>query len=478
MGVKQLGSTYLAQMRRSTKKTRKRKFTTDSKQVEPRPYKYNEFNPIMKSAKEDVTAMDVILVAIFIGIVTIGFVIMAIKWFSWLAELYFVLIIISLLQINFYHWFYNFIESYILKVHNRVREDMFSRIVIIPLAVALKYTSLKIRCQLFLLQTLIPVILETFNHVFNPSSLCFIGLIWISEICVVFLINLLSCNISNYFSFHTTVLIAIALRTTYVFYLNFTRLEIHDYIGRGTYTGRSILRTVKLRCVSSSSFNSTDVSVIQKLTSLSNSIRHRNVVKIFSHFGNKHLLIMELMYQNLSNYLLRLHYNNNISSDKCIDSCCQISSGLKYLHEFKPNSILHGRLTPNNVMVNENGTVFKLCDFGLPRSTSITSQNSDNHLPPEWKVNRHATVTHNSDIWMLGILMITAFYHLKFVSHDHPIYPIFEDCLQLDPELRPTSDFVHTSMGRLRSKLHIDNINEFIKVGSNICTDIMIAYYS
>ncbi len=90
---------------------------------------------------------------------------------------------------------------------------------------------------------------------------------------------------------------------------------------------------------------------------------HRNIVRYdglcFDSSRDFPVLVMELMADNLHNYLLSLS-NRALSTERKIALLYEIARGLLYLHN---NYIIHRDLTATNVLMSSNG-VPKISDFG------------------------------------------------------------------------------------------------------------------
>ena len=201
--------------------------------------------------------------------------------------------------------------------------------------------------------------------------------------------------------------------------------------------------------------------------------RHPNIVKFFGVFGESTkdvniLLVMELMVQDLWNFLKAR--KGSIKIAKQLDICYQMTSGLKYLHEMKPDPILHRDLTPANVLVNEDCTVFKLSDFGQAKfrpspEAYLTSETPGNilYMPPEVhfdpKADKERTFSRKSDVFSLGVTMLQVATQSKpscgvigirtqpeierrasdisQLESGHPLKQIILNCLKDHPNERP-----------------------------------------
>ena len=195
--------------------------------------------------------------------------------------------------------------------------------------------------------------------------------------------------------------------------------------------------------------------------------KHANVVEFIGVFqfeqDGRALLVMELMHQTLDEFLrdrgtLPLWKQGNI--------CLQIAMGLAFLHHHDPQ-ILHCDLTAKNVLMNEEGSVVKICDFGQAnfRPSSVMYLTTKppgcvTYMPPECFVN-WPHFTDKGDVFSLGVVALQVCTQepplcglrgigtqkeverrsadLARLPADHPLKPPILQCLQDDPAERPSS---------------------------------------
>jgi serine/threonine protein kinase len=96
-----------------------------------------------------------------------------------------------------------------------------------------------------------------------------------------------------------------------------------------------------------------------------------------------------------------------------LDLLNQILRGLRYLHK---NEFIHRDLTPNNIMVTQDGDQWqiKIIDLGISKKLNQGSNSSSvlvgtpNYMSPEQfdaeEYGTNGTISFNSDLWSLGII--------------------------------------------------------------------------
>ncbi|CDW83842.1 serine threonine protein kinase [Stylonychia lemnae] len=108
---------------------------------------------------------------------------------------------------------------------------------------------------------------------------------------------------------------------------------------------------------------------------------HPNITQFHeSYFTNddKFVIITELAESNLCTYA----GNTTLTNDQIADIMIQIVKGTIYLHK---QNVMHRDLSPENILVFENGKKFKICDLGVAQlvETSKTIVGKLTLLAPE-----------------------------------------------------------------------------------------------
>ena len=196
--------------------------------------------------------------------------------------------------------------------------------------------------------------------------------------------------------------------------------------------------------------------------------KHPNVVEFVGVFNQGEreesaLLVMELMDQTLEQFLQ--DNKRTLSLEKQIDICLQVTSGLLFLHQHDPQ-ILHRDLTAKNVLMNKDGSIAKISDFGQAkfRPTSVeylTTRQPGTilYMPPEALVGK-PYFTDKGDVFSLGVVLLQTSTQeppscglggigtqkeverrsadLAKLPDNHPLRAIILQCLQGDPAERPS----------------------------------------
>jgi serine/threonine-protein kinase len=106
---------------------------------------------------------------------------------------------------------------------------------------------------------------------------------------------------------------------------------------------------------------------------------HKNIVRVFNYYlyPEKHTgyILMEYVDgTDIQEYL-------KVNPDKINDVFIQTIQGFRHLEEFK---ILHRDIRPQNIMVNEGGTL-KIIDFGFGKQIEFQNENFDKSISLNWR---------------------------------------------------------------------------------------------
>ena len=209
------------------------------------------------------------------------------------------------------------------------------------------------------------------------------------------------------------------------------------------------------------------------------------------------LLVMELMDQTLETFLK--DNRGNLSKEKQVDICQQIASGLRYLHHQDPQ-ILHRDLKPSNILLDEDGRIAKIGDFGQAKFRpsdiqylTTTQPGTVLYMPPEALRDKETRFTDKGDVFSLGVVMLEVATQeppscsmfgigtvsevdrrvkdLSKVPDDHQnLKALIRACLKDDPNERPTIKEVHLELFKIVNqklytevKMNEQKVSEIIK---------------
>ena len=253
---------------------------------------------------------------------------------------------------------------------------------------------------------------------------------------------------------------------------SFKACGLHGIVYQGNYHFRSVCIKRMLPWYTSKNIGDSD---LQKFCVKLTNCKHENVVHFIKAVFDSsiysspcYLLVSELMEQDLKDYLEANQGQKILSFAKGNNISFQIASGLRYLHAVKPDPILHGRLTVHNVLVGDEGRVFKISDYG--QSIIISGYSS-----LEADVFCLGTVMLEIAIYCCGNPSLLATSSLKYSSfskkylEDLPddllLKPIIADSLESDPLIRPSIAFVQDVLGRVyKGEYDIQEVESYIKV--------------
>lgn len=201
-----------------------------------------------------------------------------------------------------------------------------------------------------------------------------------------------------------------------------------DLISRGSYgsvykgtLGSRQVAVKHMKEVLEDYASASDVSKAKMINSfedeceLLETARHPNVVECIGLYRDlvspgKPLLLMELMAMTLEMFL-KDSLNCLLSTEKKLDICFQIASGLHFLHYH--SKILHRDLTARNVLLSADHMTVKISDFGQAKFRPLdqiyfTSKTPGCvlYMPPEAFDTENPTFNRKGDVFAFGVLLI------------------------------------------------------------------------
>ena len=255
-------------------------------------------------------------------------------------------------------------------------------------------------------------------------------------------------------------------------------LKIGKEINRGSYgtvyeaelNGRPVAVKKLHKILQEASRNERTTALFEnfeKECSLLEKADHVHVVQFhgayFDEESNEPMLVMEKMYENLSEYLSKNREEVRHSLSRQLQICLEIVSGAHFLHSLVP-PVIHRDLNEKNVMLTEEGLV-KIGDLGQSRLKEVNKEYFSTgqpgalpFMPPE-ALRDTARYNEKIDTFSVGVLMLEVATQqspqvslvgigtvselkrrekdLSNLPGDHPLEPLILNCLNDDPKKRP-----------------------------------------
>ncbi|KAM0330194.1 hypothetical protein ACHAQA_004368 [Verticillium albo-atrum] len=251
------------------------------------------------------------------------------------------------------------------------------------------------------------------------------------------------------------------------------RYQIQSMLGKGMFSGvaRAVdITTKKLVAIKIMRNNDalrkggfTEISILQKLNDADPENR-KHIVKFERHFDyNGHLcMAFENLSLNLREVLRKFGNNVGINLGATRAYAHQIFVGLAHMRKC---TIIHADLKPDNILVNENRNVLKICDLGtgVDRSDAATAHNeitpylvSRFYRAPE--VILGMPYDYSIDMWSIGCTLYELYTgKILFTgdSNNQMLKAIMEVRGRLTPKLY--------KRGQL-SAMHFDDLGNFVSV--------------
>ncbi|MBA0681273.1 hypothetical protein Goari_023090, partial [Gossypium aridum] len=115
-------------------------------------------------------------------------------------------------------------------------------------------------------------------------------------------------------------------------------------------------------------------------------VRHPNVVQFVGAVTQNIPMMIVSEYHAKGNFQNYLQKKGRLSTSKVLRFAVDIARGMNYLHECKPDPIIHCNLQPKNVLL-DNGGKLKIAGFGLLRLSKLSADKAklarpDDQLDP------------------------------------------------------------------------------------------------
>ena len=167
-----------------------------------------------------------------------------------------------------------------------------------------------------------------------------------------------------------------------------------------------------------------EIAILKKM-------KNPNVVNVEGiAFNKKHIeLCLEYCKYDLKKLIDSKKHDSSFYNVKFVKNMMyQLLKGVEHLHSHK---ILHRDLKPQNILVDDNGWILKLADFGLSRVYSIPIRPYTKEVLTLWYrapemmlgINNYAI---GLDIWSIGCIFVELYLGKPFVMGDSEIDQLFK----------------------------------------------------
>lgn len=196
---------------------------------------------------------------------------------------------------------------------------------------------------------------------------------------------------------------------------------------------------------------------------------HKNIVNVYQYFeeNNTAYIVMEFLSGRTLSEVLQ-QQNVPLPYDYCVNIAIEVCAALRAIHK---ENILHRDVSPDNIMICDDGTV-KLFDFGAARFSAgienrVTVVIKPGFAPPEQydKVNRQDPRT---DIYALGA---TLYYAMTGVRPEESTNRKIEDLLvepsKINKDIPPNISTAIMRAMAVEQQYRFPNVDEFEKALTN-----------
>nr|NP_001071829.1 mitogen-activated protein kinase kinase kinase [Ciona intestinalis]BAE06720.1 mitogen-activated protein kinase kinase kinase [Ciona intestinalis] len=189
--------------------------------------------------------------------------------------------------------------------------------------------------------------------------------------------------------------------------IDYNEMELKEVVGKGSFgvVYLAIWRNIQV-AVKMIESESERIAFMTELRQLSR-VCHPNIIRLYGACRNPVSLVMEFaecgsLYNLLHGPGNQPHY----TSGHAMSWCLQCATGVQYLHNMKPKALIHRDLKPPNLLLTNNGTVLKICDFGTAcdQHTHMTNnKGSAAWMAPE--VFEGCQYSEKCDVFSWGIIL-------------------------------------------------------------------------
>ncbi|XP_044466688.1 integrin-linked protein kinase 1-like isoform X2 [Mangifera indica] len=155
-------------------------------------------------------------------------------------------------------------------------------------------------------------------------------------------------------------------------------------------------------------------------------VRHPNVIQFVGAVTQNLPMMIVLEYHPKGDFGSYLQRKGRLSPSKVLRFSLDIARGMNYLHECKPDPIIHGDLRPKNILLDSGGQL-KLTGFGLVHSSKISPgispaeqpavrmESANFYMAPE--VYKGEMYDRCADAYSFGVILY------EMIEGVHPFHP-------------------------------------------------------
>lgn len=199
--------------------------------------------------------------------------------------------------------------------------------------------------------------------------------------------------------------------------LNPLELQIRksDGISKGSYQVAKWNGTkVSVKILDKDSYKDPEsINAFKHELTLLEKVRHPNVVQFVGAVTQNIPMIIVSEYHPRGDLGSYLQKKGRLSPSKALKFALDVARGMNYLHECKPDPIIHCNLKPKNILL-DNGSLLKVAGFGLIRLSKISPEkaklvqpegvdHSSPYTAPE--IYKNEIFDRSVDIYSFGIVL-------------------------------------------------------------------------
>ncbi len=200
------------------------------------------------------------------------------------------------------------------------------------------------------------------------------------------------------------------------------QIKLGDFIGRtanGTRVFQGVLPSEAEKRVAVKVVKHDFKAEFENEVAILQQLNHPNVIKYYAHtvMTMGPILVLELMQHSLTEVIIKTDMlnetlNPSTATEKHFQIAFGMAYGLQYLHQ---SSILHRDIKGQNILLNNDGTTVKICDFGLSvdmkneaaLNATCWTGGTANWLAPEiaCRPSQKPEIPFAMDIWGFGLVV-------------------------------------------------------------------------